>query len=624
MRTYPPHVRAYTAGDQSPPDTRTPTAFLGWLLRRQAQVVALNIVFGLFWFLPAAVSPYLLGQAIDQGILPGDTAATVRWAALLALTITTGVLSGVAMHTAAVTSWLTALYGTTKLVTRKAAQMGHVLARRTPTGEVLSVASSDSDTFGAACEVFARAVAAFIAFLLVAGLVLSTSVKLGLVVLIAAPLLVGAASPLLRPLQRAQALERTRSGELTGLATDIVAGLRILRGIGGERTFGRNYADQSQKVRAAGVSAGSWQAGVDAVGTLLSGLLLVVLTWLGTRELIEGRLTMGELVSFFGYAVFMVWPIQTFFEFFQKWVQAVVSAGKTIAVLGQLPPWHTPAPDETPGELPRDSEIRDATSGFVARPGRFTVVVSALPDDSVALADRIGRYLATDTEPVSEDVAEDGLKGRAARDARSVRAARRAAIAARDLEEASRDCGVTVGGVDLAQVPMATIRSRILLSDASSQLFAGTLQEALDPHGRATREQAEEALRVANAEDVYDALPGGWQGVIDERGRGLSGGQRQRVVLARALLADADVLVLVEPTSAVDAHTEARIAARLAEHRRGRTTIVTTVSPLLLHEADEIAFLDAGKVVATGTHAELLAGLPAYRRVVARGMEEGR
>ncbi len=166
------------------------------------------------------------------------------------------------------------------------------------------------------------------------------------------------------------------------------------------------------------------------------------------------------------------------------------------------------------------------------------------------------------------------------------------------------------------------LRGKVLVSDTNSQVFAGTLQELLDPHGHATRAQAEQALRVANAEDVYDALPGGWQGILDERGRGLSGGQRQRLVLARALLADPDVLVLVEPTSAVDAHTEARIAERLAEHRRGRTTIVTTVSPLLLHHADDVVLLVDGKAVAQGSHADLLANDPAYRAIVARGMDD--
>jgi len=122
---------------------------------------------------------------------------------------------------------------------------------------------------------------------------------------------------------------------------------------------------------------------------------------------------------------------------------------------------------------------------------------------------------------------------------------------------------------------------------------------------------------------VYDALAGGWQGELDERGRGLSGGQRQRVVLARALGADAPVLVLVDPTSAVDAHTEARIAERVAAYRRGRTTLVATVSPLWLHHADRVVLLQDGYATATGAHEELLESHPDYRRVVTRSMDEG-
>jgi ABC-type multidrug transport system fused ATPase/permease subunit len=137
-----------------------------------------------------------------------------------------------------------------------------------------------------------------------------------------------------------------------------------------------------------------------------------------------------------------------------------------------------------------------------------------------------------------------------------------------------------------------------------------------------TREQAEEALRIANAEDVYDALPEGWQGQLDERGRGLSGGQRQRVVLARALAVDAPILVLVEPTSAVDAHTEARIAARVSDLRRGRTTVVCTVSPLWLHHADRVVLLRDGTVVADGEHADLLEHDADYRSVVVRSLDD--
>ena len=241
--------------------------------------------------------------------------------------------------------------------------------------------------------------------------------------------------------------------------------------------------------------------------------------------------------------------------------------------------------------------------------------MSAVPEQSSALADRLGRYLPPDTDPVGEDDG-DGLKGRAARVARADRERRRARIAARDEEVATREWGVRLGGVDLSAARLDDVRRQVLVSDTGSSLFAGTLQDAIDPHGRLTREQAEAALRVANAEDVYDALPEGWQGQLDERGRGLSGGQRQRVVLARALAADAPILVLVEPTSAVDAHTEARIAERVTDLRRGRTTVVCTVSPLWLHHADRVVLLRDGLVAAEGEHADAAGarrGLPRRR-----------
>ena len=130
------------------------------------------------------------------------------------------------------------------------------------------------------------------------------------------------------------------------------------------------------------------------------------------------------------------------------------------------------------------------------------------------------------------------------------------------------------------------------------------------------------AMRTASAEDVLVALTDGLDSTVEEKGRSFSGGQRQRLVLVRALLADPSVLVLVEPTSAVDAHTEARIADRLREHRAGRSTVVLTSSPLLLDRVDEVIFVAAGRVVAVGKHRELLQTDPLYRRTVTRQTED--
>ena len=636
MRDFPPDVPEFStvvAGESPPapgrggrsarqwsfadPDTSSPTRYLWWLLRQQWPVlVVLSVLAMLQWF-PGAVGPYLVGQIIDQGLLGGDRSAVWTYAAGLLGLALVGVAAGVLGHTIVVRSWLIAMYGSMKLITRKTTQLGHVLPQRVPTGEVLSVASGDSDQMGALTEVLTRAVGALLAYLVIAGIVLHTSFELGVVVLLTAPLLVILAMPLLKPLERRQERERTRLSDLTSLATDIVAGLRILRGIGGEQTFASNYDDQSQLTRQAAVSAGRWQAAVDAASVLFSGMFLVTLTVLGAREVAAGELQVGQLVSFFGYAVFMVWPIQTFFELAQKWVRALVAARKTVAVMEQQPPWQQP---EQPLALPFGADLHDHESGFVAGHGRFTIVVSGTPEDSAKLADRLGRYLPSDHDPVGLDV-EDGLTGRAARRARRRKAQQRAELKARDAALAARRWGVTLGSVDLADVPIADVRDRILVSHTAAVVFAGTLQDTIDPVGRLTREEAEQALLTAAAEDVFQLMPGGWQGQLDERGRGLSGGQRQRLVLARALAADPEILVLVEPTSAVDAHTEAAIAVRLAEHRRGRTTVAMTVSPLLLHHADQVAYLEAGKVVDVGTHDELLMRNAGYRRVVVRSLD---
>jgi ABC-type multidrug transport system fused ATPase/permease subunit len=184
------------------------------------------------------------------------------------------------------------------------------------------------------------------------------------------------------------------------------------------------------------------------------------------------------------------------------------------------------------------------------------------------------------------------------------------------------DRSVTLGGVPLRDLPLTDVRRRVIVSDTGTQLFSGRLGEVLYVTGRAGTTGTEKAIRTASAEDILEALPEGYRAQVTERGRSLSGGQRQRLMLARVLTLDPEILILVEPTSAVDAHTEARIASRLSAHRAGRTTVVTTTSPLLLDTADVVVFLEDGKVAATGTHHDLLHRCPGYRRVVVRDVQE--
>lgn len=183
---------------------------------------------------------------------------------------------------------------------------------------------------------------------------------------------------------------------------------------------------------------------------------------------------------------------------------------------------------------------------------------------------------------------------------------------------------VLLGGVPLDELPLSAARTAVLVQDKDPVLLSGTLRELLDVPASGDVD-AREALTAAQCEDVLAALVQGSLGAEDpldaritERGRSLSGGQRQRLALARSLFTDPEVLVLDEPTSAVDSHTEARIAEGVRELRAGRTTVVFTSSPLLLDRADRVVLVHEGEVVAVGVHRELVHKEPRYRAVVTR------
>jgi ABC-type transport system involved in cytochrome bd biosynthesis fused ATPase/permease subunit len=177
----------------------------------------------------------------------------------------------------------------------------------------------------------------------------------------------------------------------------------------------------------------------------------------------------------------------------------------------------------------------------------------------------------------------------------------------------------TWGGARMDRTDLVQIRDRILVADNEAHLFAGPLRDAVAGRHERSDEVVSGAIDAAAAVDIVDSLPGGLDATIDPQGSNLSGGQRQRVRLARALLADAEVLLAVEPTSALDVHTEAVLAGRMRAVRSGRTTVVTTTSPILLNHADIVYYLVDGRVVASGSHADLLGAESGYRTLVARG-----
>ena len=572
-------MRPLPYSDPGTPDLTGPGRFLLWVGRQQKSTLAVGIVWGVLWMVAQALVPVAVGRGIDHGVVAHDGGALLLWAGAVAALAVVQAAAGLMRHRTAVSNWLQASFRTAQLLGHHTADVGEALPRTIPTGEVVSTVTNDAMRLGGAFDITARLSGAVVSYAVVAVVLLRTSVPLGLLVLVGVPVLTGALGLLVRPLQRRQAAQREEAGRLTTLGADTVAGLRVLRGIGGEQTFVDRYRHRSQAVRVSGVRVAGVQAALDAAQVLLPGIFVVLVTWLGARLAVNGTISVGDLVTFYGLSAFLVTPLRTATEAVEKMTRAWIGARKIIAVL-RVSPLVVDRTNGARAELD-DGPLHDPLSGVTVVPGRLTAVVSARPEETAALADRLGRFTEVPSAPVQ------------------------------------------LGGERLDLLPLPAVRRHVVVSESEPRLFTGSLRRQLLAAARVGEGGADHALAAAldtaAAHDVLEALPHGVDSEVEERGRSFSGGQRQRLSLARALLTDAPVLVLVEPTSAVDAHTEARVAARLREQRAGRTTVVMTASPLLLDHADHVVYLRDGAVVAEGTHRELLATVPAYAHTVTRG-----
>ncbi|MFJ3789749.1 ABC transporter transmembrane domain-containing protein [Kitasatospora sp. NPDC090091] len=580
-------LKTLPLADPGGPDLSSPLAFLRWLQRSQRRGQALATCWSVLEMGCQAALPVPLGLGV-QAAVDGDAAGIWRAGGLALALAAVAALGTVLLHRQAVWNWIHAATQVRQLVARQASRLGSGLARRIATGEIVAVGSGDVEKIGWYVELVARVRGAVIVWLAVSSAVLVTEPLLGLTVLLGVPVLAAAVWPLLGPFERRYSEQRALGGKATELAADTVAGLRVLRGIGGEELFLDRYRAASQKVRAAAVrSARVWSL-MQAQQILLPGLFVVGVSWYGAHLAASGRIGVGTLVAVYGATAFLAAPLRILGEAAHAWSVARVSAGRAVRVLSLS---RTTATARAGLAGPGQSDLFDPATGLTARAGELTAVVCGDPDFAGALADRLGGHV-----PLAEG------------------------------EEPQPS--VRLGGTELDAVPLEEARAAVLVHDKEPVLLSGTLAALLDIPSSG-RVAPAEALAAARAEDVLDALVDGspdcggdaMRAGITERGRSLSGGQRQRLALARSLLADPPVLVLDEPTSAVDAHTESRIAAGLRKNREGRTTVVFATSPLLLDQADRVVLVQDGRAVAAGRHRELMHTEPVYRAVVTRDEE---
>ncbi|MFJ9103106.1 ABC transporter transmembrane domain-containing protein [Streptomyces sp. NPDC102405] len=571
--------------DPGVPDARSGSRFLWWLFRNQLGGQFKSLAWGLLHFLSISALPFCVGVAV-QAVVDHSGRRLALAGGLLALCCIGSALGDTFLHRTAVTNWITAAARVQQLLAHKAANLGSVLTRRVAAGEVVAVSTGDVEKIGWFVEAGSRFTAAAVTIVVVCAGMVVYQPQLGAVVAVGLPVLALAALPLLPRATRRADVQREKAGRATELASDTVAGLRVLRGIGGEELFLDRYRRASQEVRHAAVRSARMWSLIAAIQVLLPGLLLIAVVWYGVHLARQGRVEIGELVAVYSSVMILSYPLRHFEEIAMAYSFSRPSATRAARVLSLERATAAEGSRDRDGNGLPAGDLYDPATGLLAPSGRLTAVVCGDPDAAGLLAERLGGHPS-----------EVGTS-------------------------------VLLGGVPLDELPLGSARTAVLVQDKDPVLLSGTLRELLDvPASGAVA--AEEALAAAQCADVLAALVQGSLGAEDpmdaritERGRSLSGGQRQRLALARSLFTDPDVLVLDEPTSAVDSHTEARIAQGVRALRTGRTTVVFTSSPLLLEHADRVVLVHEGEVAAVGVHRELVREEPRYRAVVTRETDE--
>ncbi|MBQ0826152.1 ABC transporter ATP-binding protein [Streptomyces tagetis] len=552
--------------------------FAASLRRNSGRLTAGWLLLALHQTAEAAV-PIAIGLIIDRAVATGDLTALARSVAGLAVLFT--VLALAWRHGAR--QGVTSLEREAHLLRVDVARAGlDPRGRRTGlrTGEMLTVASSDAQKTALIIRAVSIGIGAVAAIVVSSVALLVIDVPLGLGVLAGVTLSVllnGRVGP---RLTRHSAVLQQATGRVTAMAADLLGGVRTLRGIGARTAASDRYHVVGQEALRAGLRAATTTGLYQGVTVASSGLFLAAVAGFAGWSALTGRLTVGQLVTVVGLAQFIAEPLRTLGFCGQITARARASARRWAAAVDAVPEMPSGTRETAPeqaGLTLRDVVHRTLDGLDLHAPhGEFTAVVAHDPRDADALLAVIGGQAA-------------GHGGE-----------------------------VLVGGVPAGELALGARRGTVLVEQHDVALFEGSLRENLTAGGAHGDEAIAGAVAAAVADDIVALHPAGLEHRVTERGGSLSGGQRQRIGLARALLASPPVLVLHEPTTAVDAVTEEAMAQRLAAHRRGHCTVVITSSPALLARADRVVVIEGGRAVRTGTHTLLAASDPAYRKAVLR------
>ena len=455
-----------------------------------------------------------------------------------------------------------------------------------PTGQLMSRAMSDISNvrmfLGYGIVFFAVNIVMMVA---VAVILLATDWQLALVSLAFLPALLVITWRFSRRLQPILKDVQQRIADVTAAAEENIVGTRIVRIFAREDDELAKFSERSTRVFEASVAAARTRALYIPLIAFVPNLAIALLLWYGGRQVIQGDITLGELVAFYTYLMMLVFPAQVI-GWLTGLAQRAIASGDRIYELLDAPLEMEERPDAAP--LPQVDgavAVEGVSFSYVDRPVLDDVGLEVPAGRTVALVGHTGCGKTTLANLVPRFYDVSG--GR-----------------------------VLVDGHDVRDLKLDDLRRHIGVVTQDPFLFSASIAENIRA-GRpeASDEEVRAAATAAQADGFVAALPEGYETVVGERGFTLSGGQRQRLAIARALVMDPRILILDDATSSVDVETEFRIREALVEVMKGRTTFIIAHRPSTISLADEVIVLDHGRVVERGSHGELMAADGVYAQM---------
>jgi ATP-binding cassette subfamily B protein len=566
----------------------------GWRLMRTAVGphslwVALGIGAGLGWTIARVSVPKLTGKAVDLGVERDDNRELFKWVLiLLAAGTVQAVFTGIRRYAA----FRLALRVETDLRMRLVAHLQRLhfaFHDHAQTGQLMARANSDIAQVQNVVLMIPLTIASTLTMIAVAIVLLLRDPLLALFALATLPMLQFAAMNFSHRMFPIGLAQQEKLAELSGVVEESITGIRVVKGFGAERRQIARLDREAESVYERSIAAAYLRAWFLPLIDLLPTLGLVGILWYGGHRVLDGKLSVGDILAANFYVLMLIWPLRMLGMLLGQIPRALAAAGRIHEVLAT-----EPVIADRPGarRLPEgQGDVCFAGVSFSYGPGAPVL-------DELDLTIRGGEAVA--------------LVGATASGKSTV-----ARLLPRFYDVT--DGQILLDGVDVRDLRLHDLRTAIGLVFEDTFLFTETVRDNIAfANPEAPMEDVRRAARLAGADEFVSALPQGYDTLVGQHGYTLSGGQRQRLAIARAVLADPRVLILDDATSSVDPSKEHEIRAALAEVMRGRTTIVIAHRPATIALADRVVLLDRGKVVADGTHDELLASNERYREVLAR------